>query len=34
MCFLEGSVAPNFVLHDYNLLGVNVIASSQVKSIA
>jgi hypothetical protein len=34
MCFLKASTAPNFVLHEYNLLGVNVITSPQVKSIA
>jgi hypothetical protein len=34
MCFLEASPTPNFVLHDYNLLGVNVIASPQAKSMA
>jgi hypothetical protein len=34
MCFLEASTTPNFVLHDYNLLKVNVIASPEVKSIA
>jgi hypothetical protein len=33
MCFLEASTTPNFVLHDYNLLGINVIAYPQVKSI-